>query len=62
MKNENMNLNPAGPSFEELTFEEMVASQGSGDVKAETTVTIVQSSAACVQTVRTTISIVQRKC
>lgn len=32
------NLNPAGPAFEDLTLDEMIASQGSGDVKAETTV------------------------
>ncbi len=37
MKIKEMNLNPAGPAFEELTLEEMVASQGSGDVKAQTT-------------------------
>ncbi len=38
MKNEEMILNPVGQAFEELTLEEMVASQGSGDVKTETTV------------------------
>lgn len=38
MKNEEFNLHPAGPAFEDLTLEEMVASQGSGDVKPETTI------------------------
>ncbi len=43
----------AGPAFEELTAEEMVAIQGSGDVQAETTpicaiaATTAASSAAC---------------
>ncbi|NRT74865.1 mersacidin family lantibiotic [Clostridium beijerinckii] len=52
------NLNPVGPSFEELTLEEMAASQGSGDVKAETTMTTVHSSAFCVLTTNNTISTV----
>jgi CylL-L protein len=43
----------AGPTFEDLTTEEMVAIQGSGDVQAETTpicaiaATTAASSAAC---------------
>ncbi|MDW0108894.1 lichenicidin A2 family type 2 lantibiotic [Sporosarcina aquimarina] len=43
----------AGPTFEELSMEEMVAIQGSGDVSAETTpicataATAAASSAAC---------------
>ncbi|MDZ5610899.1 lichenicidin A2 family type 2 lantibiotic [Bacillus pseudomycoides] len=45
--------NYAGPTFEELTGEEMQAIQGSGDVQAETTpvcavsVATMTSSAAC---------------
>ena len=38
------NLNPAGQAFEELTLEEMIASQGSGDVKTESTVPCVAMS------------------
>lgn len=34
---ENIMTNYAGPTFEELTGEEMQAIQGSGDVQAETT-------------------------
>ncbi|MDW0108896.1 lichenicidin A2 family type 2 lantibiotic [Sporosarcina aquimarina] len=43
----------AGPTFEELSMDEMVAIQGSGDVQAETTpvcaiaATTAASSAAC---------------
>ena len=43
----------AGPTFEELTTDEMVAIQGSGDVQAETTpvcviaATTAASSVAC---------------
>ncbi|NRT74869.1 mersacidin family lantibiotic [Clostridium beijerinckii] len=54
MKNEEMNLNPAGPAFEELTLEEMVASQGSGDVKAQTTavcLSAAESSLKCAEAV-----------
>ncbi|MCY8090037.1 mersacidin family lantibiotic [Bacillus sonorensis] len=32
-----LNQKVSGPSFEELTMEEMVSIQGSGDVKPETT-------------------------
>ncbi|NRT74867.1 mersacidin family lantibiotic [Clostridium beijerinckii] len=60
MKNENMSLNPAGPAFEELTLEEMVASQGSGDVKTQTTpglyVSAVESSAACAEALSAAVS------
>lgn len=31
-------LNLVGPSFEELSLDEMVESQGSGDVKAQSTI------------------------
>ncbi|MGG0166427.1 lichenicidin A2 family type 2 lantibiotic [Bacillus tropicus] len=50
---ENIMTNYAGPTFEELTGEEMQAIQGSGDVQAETTpvcavsVATMTSSAAC---------------
>jgi CylL-L protein len=49
----NKKMNTAGPSFEELTVEEMEMIQGSGDVQAETTpvcaiaATAAASSAAC---------------
>ena len=65
------NLNPAGQAFEELTLEEMIASQGSGDVKAQTTypciyVSAVESSAACAEAlsavVSATASFVKKKC
>ena len=71
MNNEKINLYPAGPAFEELTLEEMIASQGSGDVKSETTypclyVTAVESSAWCAEAlsaaVSATVSFVKSKC
>lgn len=65
MKNEKLNSNPAGPAFEELTLEEMIASQGSGDVKPQTTPTTA-SSAACSLIIETityaTISYATKKC
>lgn len=69
MKNTKLNLNPAGPAFEDLTIEEMVASQGSGDVKPQTTVPCgfaAASSAECAgaaeATVAATISFFSKKC
>lgn len=45
-------LNLVGPSFEELSLDEMIESQGSGDVKAQSTIACVglvaaESSAEC---------------
>ncbi len=71
MKNQEINLNPTGPAFEELTLEEMVASQGSGDVKTQTTypciyVSAVESSAACADAlsaaVSAAVSFASKKC
>ncbi|NRT74868.1 lichenicidin A2 family type 2 lantibiotic [Clostridium beijerinckii] len=61
MKSKEINLNPAGPAFEELTLEEMVASQGSGDVKAQTTaicLSAAESSAACAEALSAAVSAV----
>ena len=50
---ENENLETVIPSFEDLSFEEMRALQGAGEVQAETTpacaiaATAAESSAAC---------------
>lgn len=41
MENKNFGVeNLVGPAFEDLSMEEMVAMQGSGDVQADTTPTI----------------------
>ena len=56
----NCELNPVGPAFEELTLEEMVASQGSGDVKSETTYVCLSMAGEAISYVA--ISYATKKC
>ena len=51
-----------GPSFEELSIDEMVASQGSGDVQAETTPLCIVTAAAASFSLGTGITVSLKHC